>query len=100
MSGLVENAADTRQVNFGKKAVKRMRERDLNDLRAVLLTPQGRRVLWRLIESSRVIPDFTAPAGFTVGFHDNAAVMAYTEGARGQGQVLISKINEAAAPIR
>lgn len=47
---LQSNAADPRQVSAAGKVEDRRRERELNDLRIVLSTTEGRRVFWRLLE--------------------------------------------------
>lgn len=46
---LVKNAADERQVNEAGKKVQFGRERELADLGFVMSTPQGRRVMWKLL---------------------------------------------------
>lgn len=51
---LVGNAADKSQVKSAKKKEVSKREMELNDLRAVLNTPQGRRVMWRIMDECRV----------------------------------------------
>lgn len=47
---LVGNAADEKQVKEAGEKVKRGRERELNDLRSILSTVQGRRFVWRFLE--------------------------------------------------
>ena len=49
---LVDNAADEEQIERGKRAEKLRRRRELEDMRAVLEMPQGRRVLNRIIAES------------------------------------------------
>lgn len=46
---LVRNAADPEQVKRGGRKEKDARDRELHDLRAVLATEPGRRVLWRVL---------------------------------------------------
>lgn len=46
---LVRNAADPKQVKNAGRAEKKARELELDDLRALLATPQGRRFLWRVL---------------------------------------------------
>ena len=44
------NAADEQQVSNAKQKEKLQRERELNDLRFILSTDQGRRTMWRYLE--------------------------------------------------
>lgn len=44
------NAADEGQVQEATRDAKLRRERELNDLRSVLNTVEGRRFLWRILE--------------------------------------------------
>lgn len=46
---LVRNAGDKKQVESAAKREKLRRENELADLRAVLETPEGRRLVWRLL---------------------------------------------------
>lgn len=54
MKTFVKNAADEGQVKEAEGKVKRGRESELNDLRAILSQPQGRRFVWRLMGHCRV----------------------------------------------
>lgn len=47
---LVGNAADSEQVNEAGKRLQITREDELNDIRSVLSTKQGRRFIWRLLD--------------------------------------------------
>lgn len=51
---LVNNAADEEQTGRAKYKEKHKRERELNDVRWVLSTPQGRRFYWRYLEDCGV----------------------------------------------
>lgn len=53
-SALVANAADAEQVKRAGRKTRDRRADELADLRAVLATPAGRRVLWRVLEHCRV----------------------------------------------
>lgn len=46
----VKNAGDPDQVRKATRREQRRREDELNDLRATLSTPEGRRVFWRVLE--------------------------------------------------
>jgi hypothetical protein len=50
MNPHVKNAADESQVNEAKKKVRHTREQELNDVRFILSTPQGRRFVWRYLD--------------------------------------------------
>jgi len=47
---LVGNAADPEQVHAGAHKSKRRAEKELDDLRRILDTPFGRRVIWRYLD--------------------------------------------------
>lgn len=49
---MVANAADPKQVKHAGRKERDRRKRELDDWRAVMATPQGRRVLWYLIRLS------------------------------------------------
>lgn len=51
---VVRNAADEGQVAAATVREKIGRERELNDLRRILETDYGRRVVWRLLEHGRI----------------------------------------------
>ena len=66
---LVQNAADRPQVQRAKRRVQDARFGELSDLRAVLAQPEGRRVLWRLLEHCSVFESIWDPS---VRIHVNA----------------------------
>ena len=83
---LVGNASDPEQI---KKAGERMQSRrdvELNDMRAILALPQGRRFLWRVIG---ICGPMKNP------FHTDASVMAYNAGIGELGRVLLDDAMEA-----
>jgi hypothetical protein len=51
---LVQNAADPVQVADAGKKLSIQRRNELNDLRRVLETTEGRRVIWRILEKCGV----------------------------------------------
>lgn len=83
---LVGNAGDEQQVRRGKETERARQERELNDLRAVLRMPEGRRFIWRLLDEANV---------FASAFSENPAVMAFLEGRRDFGTRLIALVNDA-----
>ena len=62
------------------------REKELNDLRWVMSTKQGRRFMWRLLSDAGV---------FRLSFNTNNAVMAFNEGGRNTGLYQLNNITEA-----
>lgn len=56
-----------------QKEYERKRDRELNDLRKVLRTPEGRRVIWRLLEEAKIFQSvFTGNSGtyYKAGYSD------------------------------
>jgi hypothetical protein len=49
-----KNAADEQRVEEAAKRERRVRERELNDIRAILSTKEGRRFAWRLMGHCKV----------------------------------------------
>lgn len=83
---LVGNAADETQVSNAKKAEKRRRDRELDDVRAVLATREGRRLLWRVM---------TYCSAFDSVFHENQLRMAHGSGRQDVGHFVMAEINAA-----
>lgn len=80
------NAGDEAQVKERTKKVKTARERELDDLRAILDTKGGRRFVWRLLAASEL---------FAVSDVMNASIYAL-EGKRKLGKLLFNDVMEAA----
>lgn len=83
---LVRNAADPKQVGIAEKREKDDRDRELSDLRVVLSSVEGRRLLWRLMGKFK-----WGQAVFNV----DATVMAFNAGMQNAGNYLVSEITEA-----
>lgn len=83
---VVHNAADSRQVREGKKRERAKRKSELDDLRTVLATEAGRRVLWRLLEH-------TSPFSCALGATD--ALTNFTVGRQDVGHFLTAEITAA-----
>lgn len=83
---LVKNAADEEQVRQAGTREKFGRERELNDLRAVMQTVEGRRLVWRLLQIGRI---------FTDRFDANSLQMARNEGGARTGLLLLADIDAA-----
>lgn len=60
---LVQNAADSKQVRYARRAEKSDRERELDDIRSILATEEGRRFFWRLMGWSGMYENPTHPRG-------------------------------------
>lgn len=86
MKPVVKNAADKNQVKEAEGKVKRTRERELNDVRMVLSTLQGRRFVWRYLSECGV---------FRTSFTGNSQTF-FNEGERNIGLKILADVNEAA----
>ena len=82
----VQNTANPEQVKEASQRERHGRIRDLQDLRAVLSTANGRRFLWRLLGMCKV---------YAGGFTDNPNYSMYRDGRRDVGFELLNDINEA-----
>lgn len=81
----MKNAADQEQVAAAKEKQLRGRERELEDVRLVLGTPQGRRLFWRYLEECGV---------FRTSFTGNSTTF-FNEGQRNIGLKIMADINDA-----
>lgn len=81
---LVKNAADEAQVKEAENKAKRGRERELDDLRTILLLPGGRRFVWRYLEECGV---------FKTSFTGSSETF-FREGQRNIGLKLIADVTE------
>jgi len=87
-AALVRNAADAQQVQRGGRLAQRRRDRELNDLRAVLATAEGRRAIWRLLEHCGVNRSSYDPS-------QRGDSTVFREGARNVGLFLMAEITDA-----
>lgn len=81
----VKNAADPDQVKDAAARDKRVRDRELNDLRGVLSSREGRRLMWRIMEKCR---------SFESIFEASAKIY-YNSGRQDVGHYLMAEIAEA-----
>lgn len=81
----VRNAADRDQVKEAEGKERRGRERELNDLRVVLATVQGRRFVWRYL---------TVCGIFQTSVGQEPHQTYYNEGKREVGLRFLDDINE------
>lgn len=82
---LVKNAASESQVNTASDKMQGTRDRELNDVRHVLGSIQGRRLIWRYLETCGV---------FRTSFTGSSQTF-FNEGERNIGLKLLADINEA-----
>lgn len=82
---LVKNAADREQVREAKQKEVSQRERELNDLRSILNTKEGRRYLWRMMGHCRT---------FSSVWHASAQIH-YNSGMQDVGHYIMAEITEA-----
>lgn len=83
---LVRNAADKDQVKSAKQKEKFSRDRDLKDMKDVLSSVPGRRVVWRYLSECGV---------FQQSARDSGSWTYFNEGKRSVGLMLLADINEA-----
>lgn len=81
----VKNAASKKQVDSAEAKERRQRDGELQDLRVVMSTGEGRRFMWRLMAKCRA---FTS-------IHENSAKIHYNSGQQDLGFFLLNEIDEA-----
>lgn len=86
---LVANGGDPKQVGRAARTVQRDEEQLAASLQAVLSTPAGRLVLWRLLEDTHV---------YGTSFDHSGSVMYFREGARNVGLTWRARILAADEP--
>lgn len=83
---LVGNAGDEQQVASAVGKERRIRTRELNDVRAVLATEEGRRFLWRLMGQCKVFESVKA---------GDDAMTNYNVGRQDIGHFVMAEVAEA-----
>ena len=78
-----ELEAESKKINAEQK---RERLKEIDDLRKILKTPEGRRYLWRQLGKCGI---------FRNSFNPNSNHTAFSEGQRNVGLALLIEINEA-----
>lgn len=81
------NASDEEQVKGRKRKEDKVRDRELNDLRKVMDSMEGRRFVWRLLEKAGV---------FRTSFTGNSTTF-FNEGMRNMGLMILGDVHEACA---
>lgn len=82
------NAADPKQGQAASRRARDQRQRDLIDLREVLLTETGRRVIWRLLGFCGI---------YQTVLRQNPIDMAAAAGRQNVGQYLLAEVEAADA---
>lgn len=83
---LVKNASDPQQVKDAATRETLARRDELDDVRHVMSTAQGRRFVWRLLHSGKLLESC---------FTENSIRMAFLEGCRNQATKLFADIDAA-----
>lgn len=83
---IVKNAADEKQVKEANRKILSARRSELNEVRALLATAEGRKFLWRLLERCGVYKSSYDQSGSRVYFN---------EGRREVGLWVLAEIIEA-----
>lgn len=83
---LVANAADREQVREAGNKERRARMREMDDVKAILDLPQGRRFMWRLLEHCSVHASV---------FAGNDAMTNHLSGKQDVGHFVLGEIVEA-----
>ena len=79
---LVHNAADPKQVKNAKRKEKFDREGVLQDIRMVLSTPEGKRLIWRLLSHCRTFESI----------YEQSARIHYNAGQQDLGHFIMAEI--------
>lgn len=79
------NAADEKQVKEAARKERDKREDEINDMKAVLATPEGRRVMYRILEHCGILKSIWTPS----------AEIHFRAGRQDAGLFLMSEIVQA-----
>lgn len=89
MKPLVKNAADEGQVRDAASKELRGRERELKDIRSVMSTAEGRRLIWRLLVHCRCFASVADPID----------KIQYNAGQQDVGHFLLAEVDESAPDL-
>jgi len=81
---MAQNIADEAQVKEGASKSKRIRERELMDVKLILETDYGRRFIWRLLEKAKVFGSIW----------EQSARIHYNSGQQDFGHFVMSEVTE------
>lgn len=82
---LVRNAASKKQVDLAGGRERSLRERELNEMRVILASPEGRRFLWRLMGRCRVFNSI----------YEQSSRIYFNSGQQDIGFYLLAEIDQA-----
>lgn len=82
----VKNASDPEQIKEAQGRVERARHQQLTDIKKVMGTVEGRRLIWRQLSAARF---------FETRFSENSLRMAFNEGNANQAAWLMADIDAA-----
>lgn len=85
MDAQVYNAADPKAVKAARKKELRGRDREVEDLRFVLKSPQGMRVIWNMLCKC---------GAFQSVLHSSGSMVYYNAGKQDLGHWLLSEVQE------
>jgi len=80
------NAADPRQVKFHERKQRERRRKELEDLKLLIASEPGRRLVWRLLEQCATFASVWDPSG---------SRMNYLAGRQDFGHFLMAELSEA-----
>lgn len=82
---VVRNAADHKQVKKAKRTQKEVRKQELNDIRYIMQSPQGRRFMWRLLGRCKTFGSIW----------ETSAKIHYNAGQQDMGHFIMAEITQA-----
>ena len=82
---VVKNAADPKQIKKGKREERNIRDVELDDIKEVLRTPQGRRFMWRVMAKCKTFESIW----------ESSAKIHYNSGQQDLGHFIMSEIIQA-----
>ena len=82
---LVKNAAAKNQVKKARNKEERLREEELGDLKALLKSKEGRRIVWRMLAKCRVFESIW----------EGSARIHFNAGQQDLGHWLLAEVTEA-----
>lgn len=81
---LVDNAGSEKQVRAAQKIARRRRAQEVRDIQALLQMPEGRRVLWRILEKCGTFRSVWHPS----------SLISYNSGQQDLGHWLLNEVIE------
>ncbi len=75
---IVQNASDKKEVREGQHQVRRNEERDEDDLKMVMSTPEGRRWMWTFLSGCSAYESVFHPSGSQTAWNSGRQDIAHT----------------------